>query len=861
MTATEIRHAWCQMCGPAKTNCSTLCRIEDGRWVGVEGNPVAGNNGGFGKRTLCARANAGMQMLYDPARLTYPMRRVGPKGEGPEAFERCTWDEAIHDIARRLAAIKAEHGPEAFGILSPQFFSVLATMSRRFLNVFGSPNYLHSAICALQRRASKTVTIGDADCAPAQIDKTKLLVIWGSNAENSGVNMGKPVKRLDAMERGMKVIAIRPMMEAFTAKADLWLPVRPGTDAALALAILNVIIGEGLYDAGFVERWCHGFDELAEHVKRFTPEWAEPRCGIAADRIREAARLMGTVKPMGIQYGNGIGDQQRDGNWACSCICLIEAITGNLGIPGGGGAPKKGLAPLVKVNKIDLLSDRLPKSAEDERMGWTAGASKLVAPETPRWYQSPATWESGPNSAYFPALMSALSDDPHRLRAVLGQASNPLGAARQPKLIAKALEALELYVVHDTHWNPSCAWADYVLPACTHYECSCQIGVKNTRKGTFVGINQPLAEPLGESRSDWQLYLDLAVALGMGEDFWGGSMDDCLREQLEGSGITLEELREKGFVFVERPEADLAAADSAQPDAPAEPDYGKLFARLPHGKVQCANDWIGGKPDVRDEGVLPRLPEYFGPPEGLFETPELAEEYPLIFSDVHAYHLCVHSYFVGVPWLREMQPYPWAKINPATAKRYGIADGDWMRIESPHGWVVMVAEYFEGVPPEVVMARRGWWQKCDELGLPGYGSFDGGSEPSILYNTDKRYRDPFHSAMPKQTLVKIERWEGAPPVTPRTSTPGARPATPYTAPRGFSIDPARCIGCHACIVACKQSLRIPAGQEAPMKLDEIAEGTYPDVREAFSPMPCDRCDDPACAATCPTGAIRFEKQA
>ena len=159
----EVRHAWCQMCGPAKTYCSTLCHVVDGKWVAVEGNPKARNDGGCAGasgRALCAKGNAAIQMVEDPSRLRYPLKRVGPKraaGPGGEgAFERCTWDEALTDIAWRLARLKRDHGAECFGILSPQAFPVLGTLGRRFLNVYGSPNYLHSGICALQRRASKT---------------------------------------------------------------------------------------------------------------------------------------------------------------------------------------------------------------------------------------------------------------------------------------------------------------------------------------------------------------------------------------------------------------------------------------------------------------------------------------------------------------------------------------------------------------------------------------------------------------------------------------------------------------------------------------------------------------------------------
>ena len=207
---------------------------------------------------------------------------------------------------------------------------------------------------------------------------------------------------------------------------------------------------------------------------------------------------------MGIVYGNGIGDQQVDGHWTCASICLIEAITGNLDIPGGGGSSRSRVRP-AGAPAQDRPPFRAPSLQRRRRApGYAAGMSRLIAPEFPRWYQDPATWESGPNSAYFKALMTALTDEPIRLRAALAQSTNPLSATRQPKKVAEALRRLDLYVVHDTHWNPSCAFADYVLPACTQYECSQQFAVKNFPEGTFVAINQKIAEPPGEACSDWE---------------------------------------------------------------------------------------------------------------------------------------------------------------------------------------------------------------------------------------------------------------------------------------------------------------------------------------------------------------------
>lgn len=752
-STTVVRHAFCQMCGPARTHCSTLCYVEDGVWTHVEGNPEAGNNWGRGSRTLCAKGNSAMAVMYSPTRIEYPMRRVGEKGSGE--FERITWDEAYDEIAEKLLEQKELYGAKSFGILSPQYYAVLGGLGRRFLNVHGSPNYLHSAICNSQRMFSNLVTLGGSShsncnkASPSQLGKASLVVNWGYNTENSAVNQGNPYSRLDAIEAGQQTIDIRPMRDALASHADIWVPIRPGTDCALAMAILNYIIQNDLYDHDFVENWCLGFDELAESLVDCTTDWAAEICGLEVSQIEQIAEMMGTIKPMGIYCGNGIGDQQRDGHWAQACIDLIEAITGNIGIAGGACASKTSAPSLISTSDIDVLSDRLPATEEDEENGWMAGVSNLVAPETPRWFQTMVTQESGPTSAYYKGLRSIVTEDPYPLRCVLAQSSNPLSATRQPQAIIEALEKLDLYIVMDTEWNSSCDYADYVLPAAVTYETDKQFATKNSSEGTWIGINQKIQEPLGECKSDWDFYCELADRMGYGDDFWNGDFDECLREQLDGSGFTLEELREEGQFFVER-EEEFVSED------PEYQNYEELFADLPEGKVQCYNAWIGNMPDV-EGGTLSPLPVYAGPPESLTNTPELAEEYPYIFSDVHAYRLCNHSYYVNVPYLRELQPEPWFKINPATAESLGIEDGDWCRVESPHGWVKLVARCFDGIAPDVVMGRRGWWEECQELGLPGYGCGNGGSEVNALYSGDEEDFDPFHSAMPKQTLVKIEK--------------------------------------------------------------------------------------------------------
>ena len=702
------------------------------------------------------------------------------------------------------------------------------------------------------------VTIGGAslakatDTSPKQLNQTKLLVSWGYNPENSAVNQGAVTRTLDAIERGLKVIDIRPMLDPLASKADIWVPIFSGTDCVLALAILNVLIGEDLYDRDFVDHWCEGFDELSGSVSQCTPEWASSITGIEASRIIEVARLMGTVKPMGITIGNGVGDQQNDGHWAVSCICLIEAITGNLGIPGGGGVGPSIPTPLVKTGKIDVLPDRLRPSAEDEANGWMPGVSKLVAPETPCWFQTPKTQESGPTSAYNKALQCILAEDQYPLRFLFAQSTNPLSATRQPKTVRRALEKLDYFVVMDTHWNPSCDYADIVLPACMQYEASEQIGVKNSVDGTFIGINQPWSAPLGESRSDWQYYLDLAVRMGYGDDFWSGSVDAMLEEQLEGSGVSLVELRKKGCLLRKREEAGGTKE-------PIYRNYAKLFKELPNGKVQCRNTVIGGKPDALWEASLPYLPVFCGPGEK-------TDEYPILFSDVHAHRLCNHSYYQELPYLEGLEPGPWMLINPLTAKALEVEDCDWVRVESAYGAVTLVARLFKGISPGIAMSKRGW--KATDAHRPDE------HEVNNLYPDDVLSFDRFHSAMSKQVWTRITKCGEGDAHSYGENHPSKRMEAFVDATisalgnrtveggdgrscnqHGFYLDAFRCIGCWACEVTCRQvNERVSKGLHRRTVV-EIVHGEFPDVSRLFVSASCMHCVDPACRKACRFGAI------
>ena len=262
---------FCSMCGPTM-GCGIYCYVKNGKLVRIEGMAESPRNRG----KLCPRAFASMQWLYSPQRLRHPLKRVGEKGEGK--FERITWDEAIDIVARKLLEQKARYGPESLAILSPARRSY-SDYLYRFLIVHGSPNYGHSGICAVQRAFGLAYTLGTPRTVP-DYGASKLIIVWGANPVYSGTPQGPLKSILDAQDRGAKLVVIKPEMQPDAAKADMWVPIRPGTDGALALAMLNVIVNEHLYDEDFVDRWCYGFERLVPHVQEYTPEWASQISGL-----------------------------------------------------------------------------------------------------------------------------------------------------------------------------------------------------------------------------------------------------------------------------------------------------------------------------------------------------------------------------------------------------------------------------------------------------------------------------------------------------------------------------------------------------------------------------------------------------
>jgi anaerobic selenocysteine-containing dehydrogenase len=707
---------FCAMCGPS-AGCGIYALVKDGQFIGVEGMPESPTNQGKN----CPKAFAAPQWVYSPQRLRYPLKRVGEKGEGK--FEQITWDEAITLIADKLKEQKAQYGPESLACLSPARRSYSEYLFR-FLISHGSPNYGHSGICAMQKAFALSYTLGTSG-ANADYRNADLIVIWAKQPVYSGAAKGGVKSIVDAKARGAKLIAIKPSIEGDSAMADVWVPVRPGTDAALALGMLNVVINEKLYDADFVSKYCYGFKELKEHVQQYTAEWAEEICGVPAEQIRAVAREYATTPKAAIDIGNGF-EHAPACNDAVRAVASLIAITGHLDKPGtnvvstGNNMPRR--------NSVHLK--------ERYTQEWV---DKIVAPEFPK------PWIEGTSAAYYRLFDSVLTEDPYPIRAIIAPGSQPSVSTRGTKRVLEALEKLEFFVVLDVTRTADMDYADVVVPVATMYE----VDHPFESSGNWIMARNKVIEPLGQYKSDYEFWLDLGVAMGYGEDWWNGDITACMDYQLENFEMTMEELR-----------ANYPTGIIYQGNPMAYEKYDKIFGGkttrldgapyLPEGKVALYNTTFEGF------GYNP-LPEWRELPEGPTATPELLDQYPLLMSDYHTSKMYNASWLRNVPYLREIMTYPMLHIHPDTAKERGIKDGDWVIVEGPHGWLKLKAEHYPGIRPDTVMVLHGWWQGCEELGLEDMPLADGGANSNNMYSVEEKAFDPLATAMSSQTLVQVRK--------------------------------------------------------------------------------------------------------
>ena len=685
-SATAVLKSVCRSC---HGGCGVLLHVRDGVLLKVEGDRSSPLNHG----RLCPIGTVTTDLVYHPDRLKYPLRRKGKRQSGE--WERISWDDALDEIAERVLAIRDRYGPEAIALGTGTGRHHIRWVSR-FGHALGTPNWCEPgfAQCFHPRVNTSILTFGDFPvCDFTGEVPPACILYWGHNPVLSGPDGETRFNVLEALEHNPQIIVVDPRRTGLAEKADLWLQIRPGTDDALALAMLNVIIGEKLYDEPFVAQWTHGFSELAAHVKKFTPEWAEPITWIAADKIRAAARLFARIKPAMMEWGCAIEHTPKCIQ-TVRAVSMLPALTGNIDVPGGWVFGMHGLG------RFPSLIENLTPEANAKRLG--AERFKLLGGEGA---DLPA--------AHIPTLLQAMREGkPYPVKAFLVFGNNTLTTYANTSLVYESLMKLDFMVCADLFMTPTAELADIVLPAASWPEINQLAGLPTVAANVVVANQQ--AVRTGECKSDEEMFVELArrMKLPVGTE----AVEDVLDAMLKsgGVGMTFDEIKQKGFYKV--------------PFKYKKYEQGGF--RTPTGKIELYSTRF------EKMGYAP-LPSYEEPPESPISTPEIAARYPLVLTTGGRISFFFNSEHRQLGKLRKAHRDPVAEIHPETASRFGIVNGAWMWIETRRGRIRQKAKLTNGIDPRVIHVQHGWW--FPEQPGPEYGVWS--SNANLLTDNQPPY-DP-----------------------------------------------------------------------------------------------------------------------
>jgi len=682
----------CRMC---HGGCGVLVYTKNGKVEKIAGDPDCPINHG----TLCSKGLASAQLAYHPDRLTHPVKRLGPKGSG--RWERISWDQALDTIAERLLHYRNVFGAESV-VLGYGTGRENEAVIYRFANVFGTPNVLTAGhFCYGPRIATSILTCGTNPIVDYE-HHPRCIMVWGNNLVISNPDCYKGELFSRALDAGARLIAVDPRLTRIAARADIWLPLRPGTDAALALGMLNVIVEEGLYDREFVENHVHGWEPFVRRVKEYPLDRVEEITWVPTQKIRDAARLFSTTKPAAIQWGVAI-EQQVNCADNDRLLMILMGITGNIDVSGGQVLFKP---PGIRNVGHFGAHRMLPDTQREKRLGGErfrlAGNFAIINPK--------CVWDA------------VVDEKPYPVKTLFFISSNPLMTRGNAAEVYRALEKVEFMAVSDFFLTPTAEMADIVLPAATWLEMD-YIGDFWKRHGYILPRRKVIQ--VGECRSDHEMLNDLAHRVGQGE-YWWNDFEQALDWILEPIGITWQDFKKMDHIR-------------------GEVLYQKHETR---GFSTATRKFEIYSTMLENMGYDP-LPRYREPPESPVSTPELYRKFPYILITGRRLPGFFHTENRQVPWLRELHRDPIVEIHPDTAMEEGIQDGEWVTIESPRGRVRQRAKFFSGMDPRIVSAEHAWWfpEKKD----PGHGW----DESNINMLTDNSYEacDPAMGATHVRTLL------------------------------------------------------------------------------------------------------------
>ena len=628
--------------------CSLLAGVLGNRIVQIKGDPEGFLNKGY----VCPKGLASADRLTHPGRLLHPMKRKGKRGQG--VWETITWSEAIQSVAGRLNDIKRVSGAKAVAFCQgmPKGLELFGLV--RLANLFGSPNVVGvQDVCHAPREVSGIHTCGFYPVADLH-NPCEVILLWASNPMSTNEEGQICTLLLNRIKQGTELVVIDPRKTELAERAKFWLQPRPGTDHLLALAFLNVVVEEGLFDKDFVRTWTYGFDALSAHVESYSPEKTAPITWVPAGTLREAARCYAMAHPAAIQWGNPLEQTIHSYDATRALLCLM-AVCGNLDVAGGNiQAADPNLLGLAAFARSDLLPSK-PK--EMVHAHYKTIPKLMTVPP-----------------AYF--RKAVLEESPYPIKGAYVQGANPLLSYAGSPMTFDALMKLDFITVSEIFMTPTAALADIVLPAATAFEFD-DIGHYGLGHG-YVLARPKVVEPPDECWPDLKVLNELGKALTPGE-YWPEDWKALLEDVLKPSGLSYNQFAERGYL--RGPER-----------------FRKYLSggfKTPTGKVELTLS------QAEKFGLSP-LPQFTGLP--CEEDPD----YPLVLTSCKS-RFYLHSSYRWLESLRKHRPHPKTEIHPETAAEHGISDGDDILIETIAGSITQVAHLTDRIHPRVVNAAYGWW--------------------------------------------------------------------------------------------------------------------------------------------------------
>jgi anaerobic selenocysteine-containing dehydrogenase len=636
--------------------CAMLVTVKDGIAIKVQGDPLHP----FTDGSLCTKVSHYAERTYSPDRLLHPMKRVGPKGKGE--FKRISWDEALDEIAARLKVLAAENPETILPLSYAGTMGMLQYMSmdRRFFNKLGA-SQLDRTLCSSAGKAGIKVTLGGSyGMDPENYPDAKLILIWGSNPITSNLHFW--TRAQEAKRRGAKLVAIDPYSSLTAEKCTQHVALLPGTDGALALGMMHVLVAEGLIDEDYVSKYTLGYEELKERIKQYPPEWAAKTCGIAVEEVVQLARDYGTAKPAAIRLNYGM-QRHAGGGIAARTIACLPALTGAWRDPAGGI-----LLTTADNYKFDHATLERP-DLMPARFG-----------------------KHGPRVINHSQIGDALTAGDPPVRAVIVYNNNPVAVCPDSGKVIAGFSREDLFcVVMDSFLTDTADYADIVLPATTQLE---HYDIHKSYGHLYVMANNPAIAPVGESLPNIEVFRRLAARMGFEEACFRDSDEDVARQAIGSghanlAGIDWESLKETGWKRLALPEKFAPFAQGN--------------FHTPSGKCEFYSEGL------KQQGIDP-LPFYNPPAELPSSNPQLAKKYPLSFLSPPVRNF-LNSSFANLPRFRDAEGEPSLELHSADAAARGIADGDSVRVFNDRGSFTLKARVNDKPRRSVVVAPSVWWKK------------------------------------------------------------------------------------------------------------------------------------------------------